>query len=141
MVAAMSDEPLTHNPLNGVTAGVWKRGSVVHKVLTRRREAPSHWASSEDPRHWNYWRRETLVYASGLPEHLGLGAPRLLEMVETPEADVELRLELVVGRHAAALTIEDLEATARVLGLAQGRRDLPDEPWFCDGAAIAPRGT
>lgn len=80
MVAAMSDEPLTHNPLNGVTAGVWKRGSVVHKVLTRRREAPSHWASSEDPRHWNYWRRETLVYASGLPEHLGLGAPRLLEM-------------------------------------------------------------
>jgi hypothetical protein len=54
MVAATTDEPLTHNPLRGVTAGVWKRGSVVHKVLTRRRQAPPHWASSEDPRHWNY---------------------------------------------------------------------------------------
>lgn len=36
----MTDESLTHNPLNGVTAGVWKRGSIVHKVLTRRREVP-----------------------------------------------------------------------------------------------------
>jgi hypothetical protein len=57
MVAAMTDQPPTHNPLHGVTAGVWKRGSVVHKVLTRRRPAPPH--------------------ASGLPERLGLGAPRL----------------------------------------------------------------
>ena len=129
----MIDEPLTHNPLNGVTAGVWKRGRVVHKVLTRRREAPSHWASSEDPRHWNYWRREALVYTSALPERLGLGAPRLLEMVEMPEGDVELRLEHVEGRHAAALTVEDLEATARRLGLAQGGRHLPDEPWLSKG--------
>jgi len=54
-------------------------------------------------------------------------------MVETPEGDVELRLEHVEGRHAAGLTIEDLEATARVLGLAQGQRDLPDEPWLSEG--------
>jgi hypothetical protein len=105
----------------------------VHKVLTRRRDAPSHWASSEDPRHWNFWRREALAYASGLPERCGLDAPRLLEMVETPDGDVELRLEHVEGRHAAALTIEDLEATASVLGRAQGRRDLPGEPWLSEG--------
>jgi len=85
----MTDEPLIHNPLNGVTAGVWKRGDVVHKVLTRRREAPPHWASSEDPRHWNYWRREALVSASGLPERLGLRAPHLLEMVELTSAYLE----------------------------------------------------
>ena len=133
MVAAMTDEPLTHNPLNGVTAGVWKRGGLVHKVLTRRREAPSRWASSEDPRHWNYWRREALVYTSGLPERLGLGAPRLREIVETPEGDVELRLDHVEGRHGAALTIEDLEATSRVLGLVQGGHDLPDEAWLSEG--------
>jgi hypothetical protein len=129
----MAEVPLTHNPLNGVTAGVWKQGSVVHKVLTRRREAPPHWASSEDPRHWNYWRREALVYSSGLPERLGLGAPHLLGMTESPEGDVELRLEHVEGRHAAALTVADLEVAAQVLGRAQGRADLPDEEWLSQG--------
>jgi hypothetical protein len=54
-------------------------------------------------------------------------------MVETPDRDIELQLEHVEGRHAAALTIEDLEATARTLGIAQGRRDLPDEPWLSEG--------
>jgi hypothetical protein len=137
----MTDEPLTHNPLNGVTAGVWKRGNVVHKVLTRRRAAPRHWASSEDPRHWNYWRREALVYASDLPKRLGLGAPGLLELVESPEGDVELRLEHVEGRHAATLAIEDLEAVAQALGRVQGRRDLPDEPWLSRGFLRAYSGS
>jgi len=137
----MTDVPLTHNPLNGVTAGVWKRGGVVHKVLTRRREAPPHWASSEDLRHWNYWRREALVYASGLPERLGLAAPHLLEMVESPEGDVELRLEHLEGRHAGALTVEDLEAAAEVLGRAQGRPGLPDEPWLSRGFLRAYSGS
>ena len=49
MVAAMTAEPLTHNPLSAVTAGVWNQRSVVHKVLPRHREAPAHWASSQDP--------------------------------------------------------------------------------------------
>jgi hypothetical protein len=115
----MTVTPLTHNPLNGVTAGVWKQGSVVHKVRTRRRDAPPHWASSEAPRHWNYWRREALVYSSGLPERLRLGAPRLLEVAESLEGDVELRLEHVDGRHGAALTVDDLEVTAHALGRAQ----------------------
>lgn len=137
----MTEEPLTHNPLNGVTAGVWKQGSVVHKVLTRRRAAPPHWASSDDPRHWNYWRREALVYASGLPERLALGAPRLLGMVETPEGDVELQLEHVEGLHAAALTVDDLEVAAQVLGRAQGRIDLPDEEWLSQGFLRAYSGT
>jgi hypothetical protein len=140
-LAAMTDQPLTHNPLNGVTAGVWKRGDVVHKVLTRRREAPPHWASSDDLRHWNYWRREALVYVSGLPDRLGLGSPRLREMVASPEGDVELRLEHVEGRHAAALTVEDLEAVAEVLGRAQGRVDLPDEEWLSRGFLRAYSGS
>ena len=121
---------LTHNPLNGVTAGVWREGETVRKVLTRRRDAPAHWAASEDPRHWNYWRREALVYESGLPERLGLGAPRLLDLSETPDGDLALQLEHVDGRHGAALTLDDLEAAALALGRAQGRPDLPDEPWL-----------
>ncbi len=137
----VADGPLTHNPLNGVTAGVWKRGRVVHKVLTGRREAPAHWASSEDPRHWNFWRREALAYTSALPERLGLGAPRLLEVVESPEGDVELRLEHVEGRHGGALTLEDLEAAAAVLGRAQGRADLPEEGWLSRGFLRAYSGS
>lgn len=129
----MTEEHLTHNALNGVTAGIWKQGRVVHKVLTRRGEAPPHWASSDDPRHWNYWRREALVYTSGLPERVGLSAPRLLGIDESPQGDIELRLEHVEGRHAAALTIEDLEVAAHVLGRAQGRPDVPDQEWLSQG--------
>jgi hypothetical protein len=126
-------EELTHNPLNGVTAGVWKQGSAVHKVLTRRREAPPHWASSEEPRHWNYWRREERVYASGLPQRLSIGAPRLLDRSETSDGDVELRLEYVEGRHSDTLTVCDLEAAAMALGRAQGRADQPDDDWLSKG--------
>jgi hypothetical protein len=126
----MARAELTHNPLNGVTGGIWRDGDVVLKVLTRRPDAPEHWAASEDPRHWNYWRREALVYESELPERLGLGAPRLLELEETTDGDVGLRLEHVDGRHSGELTIDDLEATALALGRAQGRPDLPAEPWL-----------
>jgi hypothetical protein len=91
-----------------VTGGVWRRGDVVHKVLTRRRRAPAHWSASDDPRHWNYWKREALVYQTGLPGRLRLGAPRLLGSAKSPEGDVELRLEHVEGAHGAALTVADL---------------------------------
>ena len=126
----MVDTPLPHNPSNGVTAGVWRRESVVHKVLTRRREAPAHWAASEDPRHWNYWKREALVYETALPERLGIGAPRLLELTGSPQGDLELELEHVEGRHGASLLVEDLEAVAHLLGRAQGRADLPSAAWL-----------
>ena len=129
----MARTPLTHNPANGVTAGVWSEDGVVHKVLTRRRDAPPHWAASDDERHWNYWRREALVYASGLPEQLGLGAPRLLGLSESAEGDVELRLEDVRGRHADALTADDLAAAAHALGRAQGARELPAHRWLSRG--------
>lgn len=123
---------LPHNPQNGVTAGVWRERDVVRKRLTRRRtDAPAHWASSDEPRHWNFWRREALVYETGLPERLGLGAPQLLGITETPEGDVELRLEHVAGRYAGTLTADDVEAAALALGRAQGRPGLlPDAPWL-----------
>jgi hypothetical protein len=104
-------------------------------VLTRRRAAPAHWAASDDRRHWNHWRREALVYASGLPARPGLGAPRVLDVVDLPDGDVELRLEHVDGRHAGALTIDDLVAAAVALGRAQGRADLPDAGARCAARA------
>jgi hypothetical protein len=129
----MGDTPLPHNPRNGVTGGVWRRGDAVHKLLTHRRAVSAGWASSGEPRHWNYWRREALVYASGLPARLGLGAPRLLGVETTAEGDIELRLEAVAGRHAGTLTIDDLEAAAEALGRAQGQSPLPNDAWLSHG--------
>jgi hypothetical protein len=91
------------------------------------------WASSDEPRHWNYWRREALVYTTELPARLGLGAPRLLGAETTAEGDIELRLEHVGGRHGGTLTIDDLEAAAEALGRAQGRPDPPVDPWLSRG--------
>ena len=57
-----SAESLVHNPRNAVTAGVWRvaAGSetAILKLLTaaKKNEAGS-WAASDDPAHWNYWRR------------------------------------------------------------------------------------
>ena len=133
----MADEQLQlpHNRNNGVTRGVWRGGDGrVHKVMTHRRsDAPPQWASSAEPRFWNYWRREADVYTSGLPQRLGLGAPKLIELRELPDGDVELLLEDVVGTHGGDLTMEDIAAVAFSLGQAQGTDDLPAEPWFSKG--------
>ena len=63
-------ETLRHNPLNAVTASVERvhraDGSTVVRKELRRPAATDTgpWAGSDDPRHWNYWRREAEVYAS-----------------------------------------------------------------------------
>jgi hypothetical protein len=133
IVLRVARRPLTYNPSNGVTAGMWSEDGVVHKILTRRRDAPPHWAASDDERHWNFWRREALAYESGLPAQLGLGAPRVLGIAEVDDGDVELRLEHVEGRHSDALTVEDLEVVATALGRAQGRREIPAYGWLSQG--------
>jgi hypothetical protein len=130
----MPAQRLTHNRLNGVTGGIWRDGDVVHKVLTHRRDdAPGHWASSADPAHWNYWRREALAYDTGLPQRLGLAAPAVLDIREVNDGEIELLLEDVKGRHTSQLTLQDIVETARALGRSQGRKDLPRYPWLSQG--------
>ncbi|MBK9178774.1 MAG: aminoglycoside phosphotransferase [Acidimicrobiales bacterium] len=131
-------EELPHNRANGVTLGLWRewyRGSTaVVKAIGRRADAPAHWAPSDDPRHWNYWRREILAYRTGLPARLGLCAPEVLDVVAGPDDSTELRLEDVEGRHGAGLTIDDVAAAAHGLGAGQGDpRHQPDHPWLSRG--------
>jgi hypothetical protein len=130
-------EPLVHNPRNGVTAGVWRvragERSAVLKVLTRAKAADGRWAASDDPRHWNYWRREAHVYASGLAQvwqSYGIRAPRLLACVERADGDVALWLEDVPGESATGWTIERHVEHARLLGAAQGVVRPDDRPWL-----------
>ncbi|MFJ8106320.1 aminoglycoside phosphotransferase [Streptomyces sp. NPDC096132] len=129
--------PLRHNPKNGVTGGVWTVSagdrSAVLKVLTRAKETEGGWAASDDPRHWNYWRREAEVYASGLAAHwqpYGIRAPRLLACVERPDGDLALWLEHVPGEPATAWPLARHIEHLRRLGRAQGAAQPADRPWL-----------
>ncbi|MFK4102063.1 aminoglycoside phosphotransferase [Streptomyces sp. NPDC019531] len=128
---------LTHNSLNGVTAGVWSvtadERTAVLKVLTRTKDSADHWAASDDPRHWNYWRREADVHTSGLAqawEPYGIRAPRLLACVERADGDVALWLETVRGKAAQRWSIDAHVRHAHRMGLAQGAVGACDEPWL-----------
>lgn len=136
----METVELVYNRQNGVTRSVRRDGDVVRKVL-QRHGAPGQWPPSDDPRAWNYWRREALAYSTGLPERLRLPAPELLDLIETSD-----RIELVlraVGPHPAPLpTIDDLVVAARLLGRAQAAPAV-DDAWLSRGflrdyAAIRP---
>ncbi|MFF6877294.1 aminoglycoside phosphotransferase [Streptomyces sp. NPDC012474] len=131
-------EPLPHNPANGVTAGVWRVAgggrSAVLKVLTRTKETGVTWSASNDPRHWNFWRREAYVYRSGLAEvwrRHGIRAPRLLECAERPDGDVALWLEDVPGEPATTWSLARHVDHAHRLGAAQGAVGAgEDTPWL-----------
>ncbi|WP_233604614.1 phosphotransferase [Micromonospora sp. HM5-17] len=136
-----SAEALTHNALNAATGGIWRvtrnGRSAVLKIATpgRDRGLPQ-WASSDDPGHWNYWRRELLAYRSGLAATAfaegGVRAPELLDTVARPDGSVGLWLADVPGRTGGACRPDDLGDLAARLGTAQAARmaDLPDHPWL-----------
>lgn len=131
---------LTHNRANGVTQAVDRvragdRSAVV-KVLGRRTDGvPSQWIPSEDPTHFNFWRREALVYGAELGDAYagsGLVAPRLLALHERDDGSLALWLE-DLGADEADWTVDDVVGAARRLGVAQGRIVVeggPDHPWL-----------
>jgi hypothetical protein len=138
-------EPLTHNPLNAVTGGIWRvtagDATAVCKVVTDGagdRAAPAHWEASADLRHFNYWRREVEAYASDLAAEFrpdGVDAPRLLALDDRGDTAV-LWLEDVEGYGAAEWELEELAAFAYALGRAQGRIAAAggwDRPWLSRG--------
>jgi Phosphotransferase enzyme family len=120
------------------TVGVWRvrgAGRTAVLKLIRLGAAPSpRWPSAPDPSDPYYWRREALVYGSGLVHALdGLRAPDLLGTFEREDGSVAIWLEDVP--ESPPWTPERLGAFARRLGRVQAATALrlPDEEWLPRG--------
>jgi hypothetical protein len=125
--AARSARELTHNAGNQATGGIWRvrgpAGRAVVKLATAAGGGDRAWATSDRRHHWNSWRREVLAYQSGFAESVygdaGLGAPRLLAVVEPRPGVVALWLEDVAGLPGARWPVSRLAGFAERLGRAQ----------------------
>lgn len=123
-------EPLRHNAKNDATAGIWRirgtRGSAVLKVA-RPPAGPTggYWPTSDEPTHWNHWRREALAYRSGLAGSAyaagGIAAPDLLASADRSDGAVELWLADVTGTDGFEWPVADLAGFAYRLGVGQAR--------------------
>ena len=137
-------EALRHNSGNAVTVDVARyRGedwSVVGKHVGTGAGAPGarHWAASNEPAHWNYWRREIEAYRSGLAERAyagaGIAGPALLHSADRPGGGTMLWLADATGRPGTQWSVDDVAAAAGALGRGQGAylagRALPDVGWL-----------
>jgi hypothetical protein len=136
-------EALTHNEGNAATGGIWRvrgpDGAAVLKVARPPATGPvgsRTWQTSDDPGHWNYWRREVLAYTTGFAASVyadaGIVAPALLAAAGRPDGAVELWLADAEGIPGMSWPVARLARFARQLGAAQaGWVDrVPDQPWL-----------
>lgn len=135
-------EPLRHGLGNAATGGVWRvRGAKAGAVLKIAR--PPHperahmaWPTSDEPTHWNYWRRELLSYQTGLAAAVyhdaGIAVPQVLAVTERADGGVELWLEEVKGAAGFDWTVPRLARFAYELGVGQARwiGRVPDHGWL-----------
>ncbi|MEV0611918.1 phosphotransferase [Nonomuraea sp. NPDC050404] len=137
-VLSCGAEPI--NGSSGAATGVLTRltglalyeGEQVPFSLVRKRIRPlttgRHAPYANDPRHWAYWRREPLAYASGLlPAGPELTAPRCHAVVD----DVLYLADVAGGP-------ESPHVAARRLGTWQAATAVPDVPWL-SGHQLAQR--
>lgn len=120
------------------TVGVWRvrcpGRSAVLKLIRLGAAPLPRWPSEPDPSDPYYWRREALVYESGLVDGLDeLRAPHLLATFEREDGSVAIWLEDVP--ESPPWTPERLGAFARRLGRTQAglAHRLPDETWLPRG--------
>ena len=138
-------ERLPYRVINRVTAGLYRVGGAARAggeprawtvFLKELRHLPpdagSSFNPSDDPAHWNYWRREALVYQSGLLDGLPpeLAAPRCYAVAEPAPETLWLWLEDIAGARASEWPLERYGLAARHLGLFQAAAAPPALPWL-----------
>jgi hypothetical protein len=98
-----------------------KRFSLIRKAFQPVRSG-RHTESAGDPRHWAYWRREPLAYASGVlinPLGAGLVAPYCYDVIDD-----------VVYLADVAGPPEQTGVAAHRLGVWHATAAIPDAPWL-----------
>jgi hypothetical protein len=115
----------------------WFDWSVILKIIQDpASEGYSSDADSADLHHWNYWKREMLLYQSGWLETLpeGIAAPHCYETVEISDNVAGLWLEDINDTYTGAWPLHRYALAARHLGRLNGtyssRRPLPTFPWM-----------
>jgi hypothetical protein len=139
--SVLAVETLRHNKGNAATAGIWRvRGSLGSAVLKVSSPpiggSTGYWPTSDDPAHWNYWRREVLAYTTGLAPtayvDAGIISPNVWEVADREDGLVELWLEDVDGTEGFDWPVARIARFAHELGVAQaswaGR--LPASDWL-----------
>ncbi len=135
VVMILVEEPITTGTgaATGAIARLAGRTSTGNVFTMIRKEfrplaTGRHAAGVADPRHWAYWRREPLAYASGvLPTGPGLTAPQCFGVVD----DV-VYLQAIDGMRESPAT------AAHRLGHWQATTSVPDLPWLA-GHQLAQR--
>jgi len=139
--ADLNAQELLHNTGNEATGGIWRvprdGGSAVLKIAAPSRAgALAHFAVSDDPGHWNYWKREVLAYRSGLAAtafaDAGLYAPEVLEVVERADGSIALWLQDVPGTPGMRSGSAGLGEVAYRIGVGQARwlDRAPGDGWL-----------
>ena len=122
-------QELRHNKGNEATYGIWRvtgtSGSAVLKIFRPPTgDWAAYWPTSDEPTHWNYWRRESLAYTRGLVfayADAGVVPPAMLACVNRSDGMVELWLEYVDGVDGFSWTPERVGRLAYELGGGQAR--------------------
>ena len=139
-------EPIDHLRINLMTTGLYRISgdgskyvlwSVILKIVALKPPDPdSPFNSSDDPAHWNYWKRESLAYQSSWLSQQGcsLAVPRCLAVDDSHPNEIWMWLEDIPGTLASVWPLERYELAARHLGQYQGAylmgRPLPQETWL-----------
>ncbi|WP_405056217.1 aminoglycoside phosphotransferase family protein [Kribbella sp. NBC_01505] len=120
---------LRHNPLNAVTETVERLTYTDGRTAIRKRlrrpvgASGDPWAASDDPRHWNYWRREVEVYRDETLRTDLAAAGLVLPEADIAEDDIGavLVMEDVVGLPGTEFGLTEHGELARACGRWQAK--------------------
>lgn len=135
-------EKLTHNASNAATGGLWlvtgSASAAVLKIFRPGFDLDTAWPTSDEPTHWNYWKREVLAYTTDLVSsyaQFGITTPSLLSTSARPDGSIALWLSVVPGTPATSWSPAGIGAFAFRLGAAQASYvdRIPSVPWLSQG--------